>query len=107
MLSQFASELHGIGAVSSSLQIKQLEERVHSTRTAIVCAFNQLLDLKALNPGVHSTRLAEWAVRVAESLGLEEACLSDVEAAAILHDIGKIGVPDAILNKPGKLTAEE
>src|SRR5436309_10229057 len=107
MLSQLASELHGIAAVSSSLPIKQLEEQVHSTRTAIVCAFNQLLDLKDLNTGVHSTRLAEWAVRVAESLGLEEACLSDVEAAAILHDIGKIGVPDAILNKPGKLTAEE
>ena len=107
MLRQIASESHGLSAVPGPLQVKQLEEQVQSTRTAIVCAFNQLLDLKDLNTGVHSTRLAEWAVRVAESVGLEEACLSDVEAAAILHDIGKIGVPDAILNKPGKLTAEE
>ncbi|HTC77886.1 MAG TPA: HD-GYP domain-containing protein [Terriglobales bacterium] len=107
MLRQIASESHGLSAVPSALQVKQLEEQMQSTRTAIVCAFNQLLDLKDLNTGVHSTRLAEWAVRVAESLGLEETCLSDVEAAAILHDIGKIGVPDAILNKPGKLTAEE
>ena len=100
-------EFHGITAVPSALHIKQLEEQVQSTRTAVVCAFNQLLDLKDLNTGVHSTRLAEWAVRVGENVGLEEVCLRDVEAAAILHDIGKIGVPDAILNKPGKLTAEE
>ena len=94
-------------ALPASFQLKQMEEQALSTRTAIVCAFNQLLDLKDLNTGVHSTRLAEWAVRVGESIGLEERCLRAVETAAIVHDIGKIGVPDAILNKPGKLTPEE
>jgi HD-GYP domain-containing protein (c-di-GMP phosphodiesterase class II) len=94
-------------AVSALFQIKELEEQAKTTRTAVVCAFNQLLDLKDLNTGVHSTRLAEWAVRVGENLGLDDRTLQDVETAAIVHDIGKIGVPDAILNKPGKLTAEE
>jgi len=89
------------------LRVKELEEQVLSMRTAVICGFNQLLDLKDLNTGVHSTRLAEWAVRVAEGLGIDETILRDVEAAAILHDIGKIGVPDSILKKPGKLTAEE
>src|SRR5437868_13399430 len=84
MLRQIASESHGLSAVSGPLQVKQLEEQVQSTRTAIVCAFNQLLDLKDLNTGVHSTRLAEWAVRVAESLGIDDSVLRDVEAAAIL-----------------------
>ena len=56
---------------------------------------------------MHSTRLAEWAVRVSNQIGVPTAQLSDIEAAAILHDIGKIGVPESILNKPGKLTPEE
>jgi len=107
MLQEIANSVYGSGVLPDSFHIKQLEEQMQSTRTAIICALNQLLDLKDLNTGVHSTRLAEWAVRVAETLGLQHACLRDVEAAAILHDIGKIGVPDAILNKPGKLTPEE
>ena len=94
-------------ALPAALQLKEMEQQAQTTRTAIICAFNQLLDLKDLNTGVHSTRLAEWAVRVGESIGLEERCLQAVETAAIVHDIGKIGVPDAILNKPGKLTPEE
>ena len=76
-------------------------------RTTVICALNQLLDLKDLNTGVHSTRLAEWAVRVARRLGIEEENLFHYEVAALLHDIGKIGVPDAILKKPSKLTDEE
>src|SRR2546422_636768 len=88
-------------------RIKQLEEQLQQMRTAAVCALNQMLDLKDLNTGVHSTRLAEWALRVAEQLGVSEQQFHDIEVAAILHDIGKVGVPDAILNKPGRLTPEE
>src|SRR3989442_2690464 len=88
-------------------RIKQLEEQLQQMRDAAVCALNQMLELKDLNTGVHSTRLAEWALRVAEQLGVSEQQFRDIEAAAILHDIGKVGVPDAILNKPGRLTPEE
>ena len=95
-----------IGA-SDSLKIKQAEEQVSALRTSVICAFNQLLDLKDLNTGVHSTRLAEWGMRVGQELGLEEPVLQNLEIAALLHDIGKVGVPDAILRKPGKLEAEE
>jgi len=90
-----------------ALEVKRLEEQIRETRTAVVCALNQMLDLKDLNTGVHSTRLAEWAMRVAEQLGVGERELRDIEVASILHDIGKVGVPDAVLNKPGKLTPEE
>jgi HD-GYP domain-containing protein (c-di-GMP phosphodiesterase class II) len=72
-----------------------------------MCALNMLLDLKDLRTGLHATRLAEWAVRVGELLGLEESDLRDIEAASLLHDIGKIGLPDSILLKPGKLSSEE
>ena len=89
------------------LRLKELEEQQGVFRNALVCAFNQLLDLKDLNTGVHSTRLAEWALRVARALNIPEEHMYQVEVAALLHDIGKIGVPDAILKKPGPLTAEE
>jgi HD-GYP domain-containing protein (c-di-GMP phosphodiesterase class II) len=92
---------------SSPLRIKLIEEQLSTFRTSLICALNQLLDLKDLNTGVHSTRLAEWALHVAGEMGLNEAALADIEVAALLHDIGKIGIPDAILNKPAKLTAEE
>jgi HD-GYP domain-containing protein (c-di-GMP phosphodiesterase class II) len=107
MSTQVINNLTGFAGFASDLRVKELEEQVLSMRTAVICGFNQLLDLKDLNTGVHSTRLAEWAVRVAEGLGIDETVLRDVEAAAILHDIGKIGVPDQILKKPGKLTEEE
>jgi putative nucleotidyltransferase with HDIG domain len=84
-----------------------MEEQLAELRTSLICAFNQLLDLKDLNTGVHSTRLAEWALHVAGELGLDDSSLSDIEVAALLHDIGKIGIPDAILQKPAKLTDQE
>jgi HD-GYP domain-containing protein (c-di-GMP phosphodiesterase class II) len=93
--------------LSTSIHVKQMEEQLGALRSSLICAFNQLLDLKDLNTGVHSTRLAEWALHVAGELGLEQSYLSDIEVAALLHDIGKIGIADAILNKPAKLTAEE
>ena len=95
------------GWFPAALQVKQVEEQISALRSSLICAFNQLLDLKDLNTGVHSTRLAEWALHVARELGLDESCLGDIEVAALLHDIGKIGIADAILNKPAKLTAEE
>lgn len=90
-----------------SLRLKQAEEQIAALRSSVICAFNQLLDLKDLNTGVHSTRLAEWGVRVGQELGLEEAELQNLEVAALLHDIGKVGIPDSILKKPGKLDPEE
>jgi HD-GYP domain-containing protein (c-di-GMP phosphodiesterase class II) len=90
-----------------SVRIKQLEEQSSALRNSVICAFNQLLDLKDLNTGVHSTRLAEWGMRVGQELGLEEVDLQNLEVAALLHDIGKVGIPDAILKKPGKLDPEE
>src|ERR1700756_4254734 len=89
------------------LRVKELEEQQAVLRDSLICAFNQLLDLKDLNTGVHSTRLAEWALRVARKLNIAEEHLYQVEVAALLHDIGKIGVPDAILKKQGPLTSEE
>src|SRR6266852_5581191 len=87
------------------LRVKALEQEVRSLREALVCSFNQMLDLRDLNTGVHSTRLAEWGMRVGRDLGVADRRMPDIEMGALLHDIGKVGVPDQILNKPGRLTA--
>src|ERR1700746_2365095 len=73
-----------------SLRIKQLEEQASALRNSVICAFNQLLDLKDLNTGVHSTRLAEWGMRVGQELGLEESTgrcntVSSVDPSALPH----------------------
>jgi len=57
--------------------------------------------------GEHSESVVEMAAKVAIALGLSPAQVEEVRSAALLHDIGKVGVPDAILNKPGPLTPEE
>ena len=88
-------------------RIRDLENQLRQLRTGSICALNQMLDLKDLNTGLHSTRLAEWAMRLGEELGISEAGLRDLEVGAMLHDIGKVGVPDAVLNKPTALEPEE
>jgi len=57
--------------------------------------------------GEHSAAVVDLAVAVGRRLGLDEGQLVDLEHAALLHDIGKIGIPDAILHKPGDLDPEE
>jgi len=88
-------------------RLTDLEDELRKVRSGTIFALNQMLDLKDLDTGLHSTRLAEWAVRVGEHFGMAESELGHLETGAILHDIGKVGVPDAILNKPGKLDSEE
>ena len=101
------AEVVPVDFAMDSLRIKQVEQQISALRTSLICAFNQLLDLKDLNTGVHSTRLAEWSMRVGQELGFEEAELQNLEVAALLHDIGKVGIPDSILRKPSRLDEEE
>lgn len=55
----------------------------------------------------HSTRVSQYSVMIAEALGWDKERVNDLRYAALLHDIGKIGVPDSILNNPRKLTDVE
>jgi response regulator RpfG family c-di-GMP phosphodiesterase len=57
--------------------------------------------------GDHSKGVVDLSVRVARRVGLSEKEVADVEQAALLHDVGKIGIPDSILNKPGSLDEGE
>lgn len=70
-------------------------------------ALARTVDARDSETGDHSGRVASYAVAMARRLGLSAEEIAELKIAAELHDIGKIGVPDAILMKPGPLTSEE
>ena len=65
------------------------------------------LDLRDHETGDHSKRVAQMTIDLAYELGIKNESIGDIMRGAYLHDIGKMGIPDAILNKPGKLNDEE
>lgn len=73
----------------------------------VIRAFATALEAKDTYTEGHSARVSRYAVLIAQRLGLSSQVTRQLETAAIFHDIGKIGVPDSILRKPGPLTPEE
>lgn len=73
----------------------------------IVEAFSKVIDMKDRYTNGHSARVAMYTVMLARELGIDEETIDNYYCIALLHDIGKIGVPPEVLNKPGKLTDEE
>jgi putative nucleotidyltransferase with HDIG domain len=83
--------------------LRDLETTYSTTLWALVAA----LDAREHEVSNHSQRVVRYSMAIARRLGLPEKELPDIGRGALLHDIGKIGIPDAILLKPGKLTDEE
>lgn len=73
----------------------------------VMKAIASIIDAKDGYTHKHSERVGALAVRLAQHLGFDADSRAVVELSGLLHDVGKIGVPDAILNKPGKLTESE
>ncbi|KAF0106289.1 MAG: putative PAS/PAC sensor protein [Chloroflexi bacterium] len=74
---------------------------------ATIVGWSSAMDLRDKETENHTTRVTELTVRMAELLGLDEDQILHLRRGALLHDIGKLGVPDEILLKTGKLTDEE
>lgn len=74
---------------------------------SILKALTTALDAKDTYTEGHSSRVAQYAVQIAQEMHLSQKSISRLQTGAIFHDIGKIGIPDAILQKPGLLTQEE
>ena len=73
----------------------------------IIEAFAKVVDLKDSYTQGHSFRVAEYTDKLARELGCDEETIEKYHNIALMHDIGKVGIPDSVLNKPGKLTDEE
>lgn len=67
----------------------------------------QAVDAKDERTSQHSVRVSEYSVMIARRLGFDEESCEELRKMAMLHDIGKIGIPDCVLNKPTRLTDEE
>ncbi len=73
----------------------------------IVWAFSNTVEAKDKYTGGHSMRVADYTIALCQKAGKSDDFIQNAYTTALLHDIGKIGVPDVIINKPGKLTEEE
>lgn len=93
-----------IGIHSGNLELYRQQSELLA---GVVRALTSAIDAKDPYTCGHSDRVARLAVRLAQELGYPPEVLPRVYLAGLLHDIGKIGVNDAILQKPGKLTEEE
>ena len=83
--------------------VRSLEDAYRSTLRAL----NAALETRDLETHGHSERVVNFSLRLGRELGLDREQMRSLEFGSLLHDIGKIGVPDAILRKPAKLTEEE
>lgn len=87
-------------------EIALAKEHIRMGNETII-AIAKTVDAKDENTSQHSFRVSEYSVMIARRLGYSEDECENLRKAALLHDIGKIGIPDGILNKPSRLTDEE
>ena len=95
-----------LARVHSLLRLKQFTDDLDNAETVL---FSLALSIEAKDPytGGHCDRLAEYSVKMAEKLGLPEHLRVALRRGGLIHDIGKLAIPEHVLLKPGPLTAEE
>jgi PAS domain S-box-containing protein len=102
------------GQAAIAIENARLFENAQRSNSELMLAYettlegwSRALDLRDKETEGHTQRVTKMTVKLARSFGLNEAELVDVRRGALLHDIGKMGVPDNILLKPGELTEQE
>ena len=88
----------------------EVEQKTHENKDLfiqVVMAISSAIDTKDAFTKGHSSRVADYSKMIAKRCGYSDARQDEIYMIALLHDAGKIGIPDGILNKPGKLTPEE
>jgi len=100
--------LRALGHQSAvAIQNAQLFQDVETGFLSTVQALAQAVDAKDSYTAGHSSRVTQYSVVIAEELGLDSEIVRRVRLSGLLHDVGKIGIQDSVLGKPGKLTDEE
>jgi len=95
-----------LARVRSLLKLKQRTDELERAESVL---FSLARSIEGKDPYTHGhcERLAEYSARLGEQLGLSENQITALRRAGVVHDVGKIAVPDAILLKPGRLTPDE
>jgi putative nucleotidyltransferase with HDIG domain len=102
-------EIGALGATFDAMadDLAQREAQLRESYLKAMRALALAVDAKDPYTHGHSQRVSAYAVMLARQLGLDEATLAEIEMGGLLHDVGKIGVPDSVLTKPGKLDDDE
>lgn len=93
--------------VSVAFENLSLSNEMVQTQKEVIFSLSEIVEGKSLETSNHIHRVADVACMLGKKVGLNEHQLDIIKMAAPMHDIGKVGTPDSILKKPGKLTAEE
>lgn len=88
-------------------QVENATEEIRKLNHEITYISASIAELKSKETGQHLLRVSEFCYLLSKFLGSDEAECEKIKMAAVLHDIGKVGIPDEILNKPDKLDASE
>ena len=88
-------------------EVERKTEENENLSLHIVKALAEAIDAKDTYTNGHSSRVAEYSRMIAERAGYTDEKLDDIYMMGLLHDVGKIGVPDAVINKPARLTDDE
>lgn len=94
-------------ALDLKKKVEQQLAELDATRREVIFCLGRAAEFRDDETGRHVLRVGRYAGIIARQMGLDEVRAADIELAAQLHDVGKIGIPDAILLKPGKLEPEE
>ncbi|HKI61367.1 MAG TPA: HD domain-containing phosphohydrolase [Mariprofundaceae bacterium] len=96
-----------VSQMGAAINIAKLYSRLIEQLMETVLAMAEAVEMKSPWTAGHSQRVTRYAQAIAKELGWSEEQLESLRITGLLHDLGKIGVPGSILNKAGKLTAEE
>jgi len=88
-------------------EVREANQSLRRAHKDTIAALSRSMEAKDLYTGGHTERVAAVAVGLARRLGFRDEELEAIEFGALLHDIGKIGIPEHVLSKPGKLTEDE
>ncbi len=94
-------------AVKRSAQLRRALEKIDQHQDETLGALRTMLDVRDNEIAGHGQRVCLYTIEIAKASGVDRAQMKHLARAALLHDIGKLGVPDAILFKPASLTPEE
>ena len=88
-------------------EVQKKTSELESLSLHVVQTLAKTIDAKDAYTNGHSERVAEYSREIAKRYGYDEARQEEIYMMGLLHDVGKIGVPDTVINKPGRLTDEE
>ncbi|MHB1380078.1 MAG: HD-GYP domain-containing protein, partial [Desulfurivibrionaceae bacterium] len=95
------------GNVQVAYENVLLTQEIEGTQKEIIYTLGQLAEMRSLETGNHVHRVAEYSRLLAEKHGMSPREVEVIRLASSMHDVGKVAIPDAILNKTGPLTAAE